>query len=351
MARTGLYKSEVKRARDALIAQHINPSVDAVRVALGNTGSKTTIHKYLKELEEDGGADGRKASVSEALQDLVARLAAQLHDEANAGLNEVHVQSVEQRRQHAEVLTTMQKEVEALSAQLQRADTAVAQEAVAHGRTRESLQNESISRHTAEQQVADLKERLAENEAHSQSLEEKHKHARDSLEHFRQSVKEQRDQDQRRHEQQIQQLQAEMRQLQQSLIVKQDEVTRLNQEGARLVGDLSHAQKQVYDQQSSHRQLEQKLESQHVVEQRNKALETLLSEKDIQAQSLSEQIVAGMAKAEALAGQIRDLELALAAAHAKIEAQQGFATEFRAYLDARGPTEGNAGKLNLTTFG
>ena len=62
MARSGLYKSEVKKARDALIAQHKHPSVDTVRIALGNTGSKTTIHKYLKELEaEDGGAGGRKA--------------------------------------------------------------------------------------------------------------------------------------------------------------------------------------------------------------------------------------------------------------------------------------------------
>ena len=81
MARTGLYKSEVKKARDALLAKNKNPSVDAVRIELGNTGSKTTIHKYLKELEEeDGGAGGRKASISEALQDLVSRLAAQMHE-------------------------------------------------------------------------------------------------------------------------------------------------------------------------------------------------------------------------------------------------------------------------------
>ena len=45
MARSGLYKSDVQKARDALIAQGMNPSVDAVRVALGNTGYKTTIHK------------------------------------------------------------------------------------------------------------------------------------------------------------------------------------------------------------------------------------------------------------------------------------------------------------------
>ena len=74
MARGGLYKSDVQRARDSLVAQGKHPSVDAVRVALGNTGSKTTIHRYLKELEEeDGQGVGAKVAVSEALQDLVGR--------------------------------------------------------------------------------------------------------------------------------------------------------------------------------------------------------------------------------------------------------------------------------------
>ena len=48
MARAGLYKTEVQKARDSLIAQGKHPSVDAIRVALGNTGSKSTIHRYLK---------------------------------------------------------------------------------------------------------------------------------------------------------------------------------------------------------------------------------------------------------------------------------------------------------------
>jgi len=49
MARSGLYKSDIKKARDSMLAQHQHPSVDAVRIALGNTGSKTTIHKYLRK--------------------------------------------------------------------------------------------------------------------------------------------------------------------------------------------------------------------------------------------------------------------------------------------------------------
>ena len=47
MARSGIYKSEVVRARDALRAQGRHPSIDAIRVELGNTGSKATIHRYL----------------------------------------------------------------------------------------------------------------------------------------------------------------------------------------------------------------------------------------------------------------------------------------------------------------
>ena len=51
-------------------------------LGLGNTGSKTTIHKYLKELEQEEGSGPRKAAITDALQDLVECLAARLHQEA-----------------------------------------------------------------------------------------------------------------------------------------------------------------------------------------------------------------------------------------------------------------------------
>ena len=37
------------------IAKGVNPSIDSVRLQLGNTGSKTAIHRYMKELEENEG--------------------------------------------------------------------------------------------------------------------------------------------------------------------------------------------------------------------------------------------------------------------------------------------------------
>ncbi|CAM5367406.1 DNA-binding protein [Eoetvoesiella caeni] len=332
MARSGLYKSDVKKARDSLLAQGKNPSVDAVRIALGNTGSKTTIHKYLKELEEDGGADGRQVSISEALQDLVARLAAQLQEESNVHIDALRLEYVEKERLQAEALATLEKELDTARVHLKRAEGALQEEQTTHGRTRETLQQEMVARHTAEQQVTDLKERLAENEAHRRSLEEKHQHAREALEHYRQSVKEQRDQDQRRHEQQVQQLQAELRQVQQSIIVKQEDVTRINQEAARLVADLSHAQKALYDQQSHGRQLEQKLESLQTVEQRCQLLEAQFQEKDSHAEQIKVAAAEALKQAADTSVRMHALELELATAHAKLETQQSMAEELRAYM-------------------
>ena len=103
-------------------------------------------------------------------------------------------------------------------------------------------------------------------------------------------MKEQRDQDQRRHEHQVQQLQAEMRQLQQSMIVKQDEVTRLNPEGARIVTNSSHAQKSIYELKNQEREAGQKLEKWHEALQRNALLELQIGEKDVRIEELVKQV-------------------------------------------------------------
>lgn len=338
MARTGLYKSEVKKARDALIAQGKHPSVDAVRIELGNTGSKTTIHKYLKELEEeDGGADGRKTSISEALQDLVERLAAGLQDEANAQVETLRTEHAEKERQHAAALSAAREEIERLRNQWQSTETTLREEQQAHDRTREMLQKEEIARRTAEQHAIDLHDRLTDKEAHCQSLEDKHRHAYEALEHYRQSVKEQRDQDQRRHEQQVQQLQAELRQAQQTIVVKQEDITRLNQEGARLVAELTHVRQALHAAQENVRSITQRIEALQAVEQRNEVLAAQLADKEAHTQALQQQLAAALDKVERLSTQARDLELSLVRSQAKFETQQGIVAEFRSYLDNRDP--------------
>ncbi|HJW57606.1 MAG TPA: DNA-binding protein [Burkholderiaceae bacterium] len=334
MSKAGIYKSDVKTARDALLAQGKHPSVDAVRVALGNTGSKTTIHKYLKELEtEDGGVDGRRISISEMLQNLVERLAAQLQDEANTRIDAVRVEQAALEKQHAEALAVAQREAAYWRGQAQQFEVALESERAGHARTREVLQQETITRHTAEQRASGLEARLAENEVHRHSLEDKHRHAYEALEHYRQSTKEQREQDQRRHEQQLQQLQAELRAAQQTIVVKQEDVTRLNQEGARLIADLTHARQVLQDEQDSNRRLAQRIEALQATERRAEVLH-------VHSQGLQEQLAVATAKIEGLLAQVRQHELAAAAAHAKLSAQEEMVADFRASLSNRSAEAG-----------
>nr|WP_315483235.1 DNA-binding protein [uncultured Undibacterium sp.] len=323
MARTGLYKSEVKKARDSLIAQGRHPSVDAVRVELGNTGSKSTIHKYLKELEaEYGGVDDRKASISDALHDLVARLAIQLEIEANERIGEVQIQSTEKERQLNASIAASNAANEAVSEKLSIAEARTQGEVAAHARTAESLQRETIARHTLEQQVIDLKERLLENEAHRQSLEAKHIHAREALEHYRESVKEQRDQDIRRHEHQVQQLQGEIRHLQQNLMHKQTEITGLNQDGARLVAELSQAQKSIYDLQSAERKYINEIESLKSNSGRIVLLESESATKDGVIGELRNQLAEISTKTENLKSELHKQQLELVKSLAIVETQK-----------------------------
>lgn len=247
MARAGLYKSDVKKARDALLAQGKHPSIDAVRAQLGNTGSKTTIHRHLRELEEEEGAGfGHGVAVSEALQDLVTRLAARLHEEAAAQIEAVRGQCAAQLAERDAAGAALQQELERLNEQLQQAQAARQSERQAHDLTRQALQAAEIAVAQHGQQVKDLLDRLAENEVYRRSLEDKLTHARESLEHFRQASKEQRDQELRRHEHQFQQLQLDLRRQADTLTDKQKELAQLYQESARATTELAATRKELH---------------------------------------------------------------------------------------------------------
>ena len=231
MARSGLYKSDIQKARDSLLAQGKHPSVDALRVELGNTGSKSTIHRYLKELEEEEEQGlGAKVAVSDALQDLIGRLAGRLHEEAEAVVTQAQQRFEVQLQERTQALEQQQQEGTALSTQLQRTDAALQAERADHTATRQALAEATLLIGQLEERAAGLVTRLSENEAHARSLEEKHQHAREALEHYRTSVKEQREQEQRRHEHQVQELQVSLRQANETLTSKNHELLQLNRD-------------------------------------------------------------------------------------------------------------------------
>src|SRR5690606_41696388 len=93
MARSGINKALVQKARDALLARGERPSIDAIRVELGNTGSKSTIHRYLKELEGRAAPLAMEPGVplSERLGQIVGQLAEALREEATETVAEEQI--------------------------------------------------------------------------------------------------------------------------------------------------------------------------------------------------------------------------------------------------------------------
>src|SRR3546814_10470187 len=93
---------------------------------------------------------------------------------------------------------------------------------------------------------------LAEHEAHVESLEQKHQHAREALEHYRTSVKEQRDQEQRRHEHQVQGLQVELRQANEGLTGKNHELMQLSRDNVKMAVQLGQLEKERGQRSEEH---------------------------------------------------------------------------------------------------
>jgi chromosome segregation ATPase len=236
MARGGVNKATVQTARLALIARGEHPSIDAVRVEMGNTGSKTTIHRYLKELDE---TDLRRGAPQEAIGDelteLVARLAQRLQEQAQEHIDQAQSAFDTQQRTLEDELDSTKKELNNASQRCADQAQMIDQQTAALLDTREQLQAQQTENARLQQASQDMATRLEDKDGQIRSLEEKHLHARDALEHYRNSVKEQRDQEQRRHEGQVQQVQMELRQAQQSALVRQEEITQLNRANERLL--------------------------------------------------------------------------------------------------------------------
>jgi chromosome segregation ATPase len=310
MARTGVYFSDVKKARDKLVAQGRHPSIDAVRAALGDTGSKTTIHKFLRELDVEENAPER--NVSDAILTLAKQLGEQLKQEAGVELEAVRDEMAELRAAHLVQMAEMEKKL---------ADSRLAHDDVARqlsaslaesAKLQDQLHAQQIARHTAEQHSIDLGARLADAQQHQTSLEDKHRQAREALEHFRTAAREQRDQETRRHAHQLQGVQVELRDARLAAAMKQEETTRLNKEAAALVAEVAAGKQAAFLDRENIRHLTRQMTRLQAAETRVDVLGAQLA--DSQARIAAFEEAAGKAAAinEALRQQNAALEVQVA---------------------------------------
>ncbi|SDG83446.1 MULTISPECIES: hypothetical protein [unclassified Duganella] len=131
----------------------------------------------------------------------------------------------------------------------------------------------------------------------------------------------------------FQQVQAELRRQQLAAGAKQEEVTKLNQEGAHLVAELAHTKQSLYEQLTNGRKLEQKIEQLQTLLRNAENIERQLASKIAKVELLGEQLNTVRAESATALARSRELELELAQANAKAEVQEQIGDQFRAYLD------------------
>ena len=291
MARGGVNKAVVQIARTAILARGEHPSIDAVRIEMGNTGSKTTIHRYLKELDESDSRRGvQHEELGDELSELVARLALRLKEQAQEPIDRAEAHYEQLKAELRDQLAQAQQAHLQLQQQLDIQNTALQQETANLEATRSMLQTEQTRNAALNQACSDFELRLNDRDEQIRSLEEKHLHARDALEHYRSAVKEQREQEQRRHEGQLQQIQMELRQAQQSALVRQDEITQLHRDNERVLSE----------NRALSKELNQASDQQHKLSNLNERLTTQLGQQESERTLLQERLRVATQESQAL---------------------------------------------------
>jgi len=317
MARGGINLVLVRKAREALLSRGQNPSIDAIRIELGNTGSKTTIQRYLKEIDShDPRPSASPSRLSDELTELVGKMLERLLEEGSEALaHERAAFEVEREAMNAQT-STLQGHLEQAHREITKLQSALQTQDEELKTVQSSLQTEITRNARISQSCSDLEVRVQEKDAQIESLEEKHAHAREALEHYRVAVKEQRDQDLNRHESQIYQMQQEVTLLQQTLMVKQEEATRMIRDNERLIAENRQHAKEA----NQHRDAVEHLRGDLGIA--NAATARAEGAKELLAQQLETKTKeAGEARSDAAAAQQREGELIqkLACAEAEIK--------------------------------
>jgi len=297
MARGGINKALVIEARQNLIARAENPSIDAVRVELGNTGSKSTIHRYLKEIESSESSKlSDEALLSQPIRELVSRLATQLKDESDeliakaksdAGLRIEQLErdlaiKNQESESYAKRLTESDSRTEKLSSELQALN----------------VDNDKLTMQltlSAEEQSR-LSAVIEEKQNQIDSLEEKHIHSREALDSLNETIS-----------------------------VKQSDITQLNKDNARLVTELTTTRRKANDMETKAISNGNKLEQLKI---ENTTLGGALKN----AQNAEERLSSELEESNQKVEEARALNSSLSVEHAKLESEAEVKTEMLAKL-------------------
>lgn len=243
MARSGILYSQVAKAAAQLAATGTNPTVDTVRAALGDTGSKSTIGPMLKrwKAEHEGEAvaagAGLPADLLVAVKGVYQRLEAGVQaqvEQLNAAHNRARQEGMQQLEAESAAGRQVCAERDALSTELVEVKAALAHE-------RDERQHGAVAIAVQRAENDGLIQRLADRAAEVRMLADQLAQSRQQFNHLQEKAAEQRQNDRQGFDVRIGVLEHETKQLRTHLQEQQQAVAVLRVEKQGLQNQVEHA--------------------------------------------------------------------------------------------------------------
>lgn len=205
MARAGVLYSHVAKAAAQLAAAGKNPTVDTVRAAMGDTGSKSTIAPMLKQwkAQHEGEAAAAGAGLPADLLGAVQGVYERVQEGAKAQVEQLRAEHQQAAQEAARAMEALQAEGrqlvaerEALAGELANVKAILAREQVAR-------QKDAVAIAALESEKIGQAQRLADRAAEVRELADQLAQARRQFEHFQDASATQRQEDKSAYEARI----------------------------------------------------------------------------------------------------------------------------------------------------
>lgn len=223
MARAGITYADVEQAASNLAADGTNPTVDAVRAALGGTGSKSTIAPMLKHWKSTHREQvlAQQEGLPAGLLEVVKGLHAQLKQEAQIQVQAAQAgaeAAVADCRQQVEAANTAAADLTAKCNALQ---SDLTQEITGRAQLETSHHALQLAYATAHAEGAGLTQRLSDRQSEIDNLNLQLNQSRTQFEHYQEAVATQRATERQEAQQRCNQLEQELGELRRSLASQQ----------------------------------------------------------------------------------------------------------------------------------
>jgi chromosome segregation ATPase len=194
MARAGILYSSVAQAAAQLVAAGKNPTVDTVRDALGDTGSKSTIAPMLKRWKAEHQNQvltqdtGLPADLLQAVKGLYERL----QQEAAEKIEAIHTSMEAEKQAFKTQLNTAHELTSTLAQEKDELNGLLGKEKAERVQIENALQQMHLAHTKAETEITGLHQRLADRQSQIDGMHKQLEQARTQFEHYQESTAQQR---------------------------------------------------------------------------------------------------------------------------------------------------------------